>query len=83
MKGDKERIERAFDEAEFVSGFEGQAEEEGFLAYAVRGADATLDLGEALFKLAVKEGFVLVELRREEVSLERIFASLTLGEAVE
>jgi hypothetical protein len=39
------------------------------------------DLREAVFRLCVERGWVLLEMRRKVVSLEAIFRQLTQGEA--
>jgi ABC-2 type transport system ATP-binding protein len=80
IRGERISVEDAFSGADFISGFECLEEGEGGLNYEVHGTTAAQDLGEAIFHLAVAKGLVLLELQKEEVSLERIFASLTLGE---
>lgn len=79
-KGGQKSVEAALREAPFVASFEAEGERDGVLAYEINGPSGEMDLGEELFKLAVAHGFVLVEIRKEAVSLESVFASLTLKE---
>ena len=60
-----------------VSQVEHRGEFEGGLRFEVRGLRG--DLGEDLFKAAVRENWVLRELRPERASLEDVFSRLTRG----
>jgi len=79
-KGEKAALDKALEKAPFIDRFEPKGGDGGAVEYMVHGTTTDRDLGEALFELAVAEGFVLVEMRRESVSLENVFSSLTLGE---
>ncbi len=60
-----------------VSGVAGTAQGDGLTRLEVRGAGA--DLGEKLFQAAVREKWLLRELRLERASLEDVFGRLTRG----
>jgi len=68
---------------EGLKGLAGAADAEveeagGELDAWVAAGDRELDLREAVFRLAVKRRWTLLELRREEASLESVFRELTL-----
>jgi len=68
---------RAVNELEVVESAEERDRDGDWLRMDVRGQVA--DLGEPLFLLAVKEKWVLRELRPEHATLEDVFGRLTLG----
>ncbi|MHC4942623.1 MAG: ABC transporter ATP-binding protein [Planctomycetota bacterium] len=78
VKGDREAMERALAKEEGIERFSLSGEEgEGEHLFRIHGKAGGPDLGEALFKLCVDQGIVLVEMGRETFSLEEIFSSLT------
>jgi len=79
-KGEKGVIESALDSSSFIASYKFVEQENDNISYNVRSVSGGEDPGEAIFNLAVNKGFILTEIRREGVSLENLFASLTLGE---
>jgi ABC-2 type transport system ATP-binding protein len=63
-----------------VEGVEPGASQDGAVALNLACGKDT-DLREAVFRLCVERGWVLLEMRRKVVSLEAIFRQLTQGEA--
>ena len=80
IKGSAEVMRRALEEAPFVAGVRLLDEGRGPPCFEVRGVPGSRDLGEAIFALAASREIVLSEIRKLEVSLEDVFARLTLGE---
>jgi len=80
VKGEAQEMLKALEEADFVISQEILEKEDHSTLISVRGSSTMEDLGAALFDLAHKKGIVLNEIHHEGVSLENVFASLTLGE---
>jgi ABC-2 type transport system ATP-binding protein len=78
-RGDRNVIERELQALPGATGFKLVSEEGGFLSYEVYG-EANRELGEEIFRSAVRAGFSLAELVRERRTLEDIFIQLTRGE---
>ncbi len=77
LKGPKEQVEQELRELSGVSRFLSQppseAEEEGY----VLESEASLDLREQVFKLAVKRNWAVLALQQKRLSLEEVFRALT------
>jgi ABC-2 type transport system ATP-binding protein len=80
IKGDAARIEPVLRESGLAAGLRGLAAGPGRARYSVTASGEEPEA--ALFELAVKNGWVLTELRREAVSLEQVFTRLTTRESV-
>jgi len=78
-RGDRNVIERELKALPGATGFKLVSEEAGLLSYEVYG-EANRELGEEIFRTAVRSGFSLSELVHERRTLEDIFIQLTRGE---
>jgi ABC-2 type transport system ATP-binding protein len=74
-------VEPALRESGFARELRLVESSDGRLRYAV--SSEAPDLEEQLFRLAVRNGWTLTELKRETASLEQVFTHLTTREAVE
>jgi len=79
IKGERKKVESALEAAPFLTSFSRHDVKNGESLYTLNSSE-TEGVGEKIFRLAVDNDFVLTELRREVASLEKVFASLTLGE---
>ncbi len=79
VRGEQARIENGLAGLSGVARFSHRGEDgAGLHRYEVAGRDA--DIGEDLFRWAVRDGLTLAELRREEATLEDVFRQLTTDE---
>ncbi len=74
-----EVVEEILAKLEGVRRVEAEATQNGVLAYRIY-AEGQKDPREAIFDTAVKENWVLLDLHREQASLEETFRKLTKGE---
>jgi len=80
IRGDRAEIENQLKSLPGAKEFKLTAEEKGLFSYEIY-AEQDMDLGEEIFRTAVRNNFVLSELYRERRTLEDVFTKLTRGEA--
>jgi len=80
IRGDRAEIENQLKSLPGAKEFKLTAEENGLFSYEIY-AEQDMDLGEEIFRTAVRNNFVLSELYRERRTLEDVFTKLTRGEA--
>jgi ABC-2 type transport system ATP-binding protein len=80
VKGDREQIESVVRQSGIATDVRFVGAESGRARFSIR-SDVN-DPEERLFQLAVQNGWVLAELRRESVSLEEVFRRLTTQDAL-
>jgi ABC-2 type transport system ATP-binding protein len=80
IKGDAARIEPVLRESGLAAGLRLLTAGSGRARYSITASGEEPEA--ALFELAVKNGWVLTELRREAVSLEQVFTRLTTRESM-
>jgi len=80
IKGDAARIEPVLRESGLAGGLRALPAGSGRVRYSIAAAGDEPEA--ALFELAVKNGWVLTELRRETASLEQVFTHLTTRESM-
>jgi ABC-2 type transport system ATP-binding protein len=79
VKGEPEAVKREFASVAGVADVEADsADPAGWICARVNAAGKG-DIGEELFNCAVRNGFSLSELRRDQTSLEEVFTELTGG----
>ncbi len=80
VMGDRSAIEQVFTGFEDIAGFDVETDtDDGGIRYHIT-SSTDKDISEAIFDLAVSNGFKLTELRRDVASLEDIFRILTTKE---
>jgi ABC-2 type transport system ATP-binding protein len=79
LRGSAEQAQAAFQQLPGVQRVERQAERDGVVSLLVE-PDHETDPREAIFQLAVKQGWTLRELARSQASLEEVFIHLTMKE---
>lgn len=80
IRGDRNAIENELKALPGAKNFKMTGEEKGLFWYEIY-AEPDRDLGEEIFRTAVRNNFVLAELYRERRTLEEVFTKLTAGEA--
>ncbi|MCJ7854911.1 ABC transporter ATP-binding protein [Lachnospiraceae bacterium NSJ-143] len=82
VKGDREKIIDAFKaDSSFACVEEGDSAEQGTVDLVVEGAEGA-DPREAAFNNAVKNGFVVLLIKSEKMSLEEVFLQVTENETL-
>ena len=81
IRGTQETIEAQLSELEFVSQWNCVGTDDGTVSYQINAGHGS-DAAEALFHVAVENGWSLTELRQESVDLEDVFLNLTHREQV-
>ncbi len=79
LKADPAEVEKEFEASPWIENFQRVREYDNTYRWAVRGHNGA-DIRELLFNLAVKKGWILIELWRERATLEEVFLQLTTEE---
>ncbi len=77
IKGEKEAVEQAFSDLEYIESLEISEKGEN-LEVKLRGAEGA-DIREAVFKTCAEKGLVVLEMKNDNLSLEEIFMRAVSG----
>ncbi len=77
IKGEKEAVEQAFSDLEYIESLEISEKGEN-LEVKLEGAESA-DIREAVFKICAENGLVVLEMKNDDLSLEEIFMCAVSG----